>query len=195
MRIYMIRHGETDQNVKGCYYGFTEAELTEAGRKQAEKLGSFFQEKHWDHIVVSPLKRAWDTALFVAPCQKEIFLGEERLKEQNFGVFEGKTYSQLCQEYPQELKAWNSDFSHYRIPEGESFSEVRDRVESWVKELSSLEGEMLVVAHKGTLGHMLAALLGLPLEGYWNFVLEQGCYSCVDLEDGYAIIRKLNQSV
>ncbi|MFR3345810.1 MAG: histidine phosphatase family protein [Anaerobutyricum sp.] len=44
---------------------------------------------------------------------------------------------------------------------------------------------MLIVAHKGTLGHLLAAMLKLPLDGYWNFVFEQGCYSVVDLEDGY----------
>ena len=42
------------------------------------------------------------------------------------------------------------------------------------------------------MGHLLAAMLKLPPEGYWNFVFDQGCYSEVDLEDGYAIIRKLN---
>ena len=51
---------------------------------------------------------------------------------------------------------------------------------------------MLITAHKGTLGHLLAAMLKLPPEGYWNFEFDQGCYSEVDLEDGYAIIRKLN---
>ena len=57
------------------------------------------------------------------------------------------------------------------------------------------EFSVLLVAHKGTLGHLLAVSLGLPPEGYWNFVFEQGCYSRLDLEDGYAIIRCLNQSV
>lgn len=88
----------------------------------------------------------------------------------------------------------------YRIPEGESFLDVRRRVELFFGDLkeraatAGWESALLLVAHKGTLGHFLAVSLGLPPEGYWNFVFEQGCYSRIDLEDGYAIIRKLNQS-
>lgn len=76
---------------------------------------------------------------------------------------------------------------------------MRSRAEDFLRDIPSgreSKGEkMLIVAHKGTLGHLLAAMLNLPLDGYWNFVFEQGCYSVVDLEDGYAIIRKLNASI
>ncbi len=195
MRIYLIRHGETDYNIKKCYYGRTEAMLTEEGIRQAKAFGEYFRDMAWDHVVVSPLKRAWDTALLAAGSRREVFVPEERLVEQDFGIFEGKTYEEICRRYPEEMAAWNADFAHYRIPGGESFSQVRERVEDWVGTLGRKEGNMLVVAHKGTLGHMLAALLGLPLEGYWNFVFDQGCFSLVDLEDGYAILRKLNQSI
>ena len=96
----------------------------------------------------------------------------------------------------EELEQWNKEFSTYRIPEGESFLDVRRRVEAFLKDIPSGEEnkseKMLITAHKGTLGHLLAAMLKLPPEGYWNFVFDQGCYSEVDLEDGYAIIRKLN---
>ncbi len=191
----MIRHGETELNVRGCYYGFTDTGLTAKGRSQAEELGRFFCGKVWDHIVVSPLKRAVDTAVLASGYQVSDFKMDPRLKEQNFGIFEGKTYEELKKEYPTELNAWNTDFSNYRIPGGESFSDVRTRVDEWVREIPRGDGDMLLVAHKGTLGHMMASLLGMPLEGYWNFVFEQGCYGCIDLEDGYAIVRKLNQSI
>lgn len=195
MRIYLVRHGETEMNKKGCYYGITDAPLTEKGRQQAILLGRHFQGTRWDRVLVSPLSRAMETALLVAGDRKDSFEPEERLKEQNFGIFEGKTYGELCEDYPEEMRRWNEDFSHYQIPGGESFRQVRERVEDWVHSLPEGPGQMLVVAHKGTLGHILAAMLGLPLEGYWNFVFDQGCYSMVDLEDGYAILRKLNQSV
>ena len=195
MRIYLVRHGETEMNVKGCYYGITDAPLTDKGRKQAALLGSHFQDTAWDRVVVSPLSRAMETALLAAGHMKDSFEMEERLKEQDFGIFEGKTYRELCEDHPEEMRRWNDDFSHYQIPGGESFLQVRERVDEWVHSLPEEPGLMLVVAHKGTLGHILASLLGLPLEGYWNFVFEQGCYSMVDLEDGYAILRKLNQSV
>ena len=70
---------------------------------------------------------------------------------------------------------------------------VRERVDRFVEELWKEEGRILVVAHKGTFGHMLASLLNLPLSGYWNFVFEQGTYSKIDLQDGYAILRAVNR--
>ena len=130
--------------------------------------------------------------------EQEIF-GDRRLMEQDFGIFEGMTYKEIQNTYPKELDAWNEEFSTYRIPKGESFADVRSRAEDFLRDIPSgreSKGEkMLIVAHKGTLGHLLAAMLKLPLDGYWNFVFEQGCYSVVDLEDGYAIIRKLNASI
>ncbi|MBR5046825.1 MAG: histidine phosphatase family protein, partial [Eubacterium sp.] len=155
----------------------------------------YFRNIPFDRVVVSPLSRAMDTAILAAGKNRDVFEPEKKLMEQNFGIFEGKTFEELTLEYPEEMKRWQEDYFHYRIPGGESFSDVRERVEDWTATLSEEPGQMLVVAHKGTLGHMMAAFLHLPLEGYWNFVFDQGCYSCVDLEDGFAIIRKLNQSV
>lgn len=193
MRLYLIRHGETTLNEKRCYYGFTDPPLNERGLWQAECLHKSLGEIPFDRVVCSPLLRAKKTAEIVLGDRKNRLVTADELREQNFGIFEGKTYEELKELYPDELNAWNQNFSTYRIPEGESFADVRHRVDAFVRELPTGEGTMLLAAHKGTLGHLLASLLGLPLEGYWNFVFEQGAYSCVDLEDGYAIIRKLNQ--
>ena len=196
MRIYLIRHGETALNEKGCYYGKTDAVLSSKGIEQAEYLKKIFESVSFDYVVASPLVRAYNTAQIVLGEREQGIFGDSRLMEQNFGIFEGLTYEELRNRYPAELKQWNKEFSSYRIPEGESFLDVRRRVEAFLKDIPSgeeaREETMLIVAHKGTLGHLLAAMLGLPLEGYWNFVFEQGCYSEVDLEDGYAIVRKLN---
>lgn len=199
MRLYLIRHGETALNKRGCYYGKTDAILSEKGISQAEYLRGLFKEISFDYIVASPLVRAYNTAQIVMGERKQDIFGDSRLMEQDFGIFEGMTYEEIDRKYPEELKSWNAQFSTYRIPEGESFQEVRGRVEAFLEDIPSgreTKGEsMLIAAHKGTLGHLLAAMLKLPLEGYWNFVFDQGCYSVVDLEDGYAIIRKLNAKV
>ena len=155
MRLYLIRHGETALNVKGCYYGRTDAVLSEKGISQARYLKEILKEVSFDYIVASPLVRAYNTAQIVMEEREQEIFGDRRLMEQDFGIFEGMTYKEIQNTYPKELD----------------------------------------VAHKGTLGHLLAAMLKLPLDGYWNFVFEQGCYSVVDLEDGYAIIRKLNASI
>lgn len=195
----MIRHGETALNVKGCYYGRTDAVLSEKGISQARYLKEILKEVSFDYIVASPLVRAYNTAQIVMEEREQEIFGDRRLTEQDFGIFEGMTYKEIQNTYPKELDAWNEEFSTYRIPKGESFADVRSRAEDFLRDIPSgreSKGEkMLIVAHKGTLGHLLAAMLKLPLDGYWNFVFEQGCYSVVDLEDGYAIIRKLNASI
>ena len=195
----MIRHGETALNVKGCYYGRTDAVLSEKGISQARYLKEILKEVSFDYIVASPLVRAYNTAQIVMEEREQEIFGDRRLMEQDFGIFEGMTYKEIQNTYPKELDAWNEEFSTYRIPKGESFADVRSRAEDFLRDIPSgreSKGEkMLIVAHKGTLGHLLAAMLKLPLDGYWNFVFEQGCYSVVDLEDGYAIIRKLNANI
>lgn len=195
----MIRHGETALNAKGCYYGRTDAVLSEKGIFQARYLKEILKEVSFDYIVASPLVRAYNTAQIVMEEREQEIFGDRRLMEQDFGIFEGMTYKEIQNTYPKELDAWNEEFSTYRIPKGESFADVRSRAEDFLRDIPSgreSKGEkMLIVAHKGTLGHLLAAMLKLPLDGYWNFVFEQGCYSVVDLEDGYAIIRKLNASI
>lgn len=242
MKIYLVRHGETTLNARGCYYGRTDVCLSGRGRRQAEELRNFFGQVPLDAVVTSPLKRAAETAEIILsgrgiagaleqepagresagvanPAGEDSGRGimaegaerertteaikiyrDERLCEQDFGIFEGLTYRELTKRYPEQLDAWNRDYFGYRIPEGESFLDVRRRVELFFGDLkeraatAGRESALLLVAHKGTLGHFLAVSLGLPPEGYWNFVFEQGCYSRIDLEDGYAIIRKLNQS-
>lgn len=199
MRLYLIRHGETALNAKGCYYGRTDAVLSEKGISQARYLKEILKGVSFDYIVASPLVRAYNTAQIVMEEREQEIFGDRRLMEQDFGIFEGMTYKEIQSNYPKELDAWNEEFSTYRIPKGESFADVRSRTEDFLRDIPSgreSKGEkMLIAAHKGTLGHLLAAMLKLPLDGYWNFVFEQGCYSVVDLEDGYAIIRKLNASI
>ena len=214
MKIYLVRHGETTLNARGCYYRRTDVCLSGRGRRQAEELRNFFGQIPLDAVVTSPLKRAAETAEIILSGRGTVAEGagrestteaikiyrDERLCEQDFGIFEGLTYRELTKRYPEQLDAWNRDYFGYRIPEGESFLDVRRRVELFFGDLkeraatAGWESALLLVAHKGTLGHFLAVSLGLPPEGYWNFVFEQGCYSRIDLEDGYAIIRKLNQS-
>lgn len=190
MELYLVRHGETIWNREGRYYGHTDVPLAESGIVQAEELGRYFKTLTFDKVISSPLMRAVETAHRLT--DQQLFM-DERLKEQNFGLFEGRTYKELMEEFPEELNQWNSEYEEYCLPQGESFRMVRERVDRFVEELWKEEGRILVVAHKGTFGHMLASLLNLPLSGYWNFVFEQGTYSKIDLQDGYAILRAVNR--
>ena len=191
MELYLVRHGQTLWNKEQRYYGHSDVGLSEKGLLQAKRMGHYFKNINFDKVIASPLIRAVDTAKELT--DQEI-LTDSRLMEQNFGLFEGKTYAELKEQYPQELQAWNQNHENYCLPEGESFSMVRTRVEDFLQDMWKEEGRILVVAHKGSLGHLLAAMCKMPLSGYWNFVLEQGMYSKVDLEDGFAILRTVNRT-
>ena len=190
MELYLVRHGETEWNKEGRYYGHEDVGLSEEGFKQAKNLGEYMKKISFDKVISSPLRRAVDTARKLT---NQSFVTDQRLMEQNFGLFEGKTYKELMMEFPKELKEWNENHELYCLPEGESFLDVRSRVDSFLKDLSVEKGKILIVAHKGTFGHMLAVMMNLPPSGYWNFVFEQGTYSKVDLQDGFAILRTINR--
>ena len=195
MRIFMVRHGETLLNKKGCYYGLTDVSLSDYGIRQAEELGLLLADQTFDRVISSPLVRARQTARRILGDSSLPVETDMRLSEQNFGIFEGLTYHEIESAYPGELAMWNESFESYRIPDGESFADVRSRADSFADDLwkmTASTGTLLLAAHKGTLGHLLASLLHLPLKGYWNFAVEQGCFSCLDLEDGYVILRCLN---
>ena len=107
MRLYLIRHGETALNAKGCYYGRTDAVLSEKGISQARYLKEILKEVSFDYIVASPLVRAYNTAQIVMEEREQEIFGDRRLMEQDFGIFEGMTYKEIQSNYPKELDAWN----------------------------------------------------------------------------------------
>ena len=102
MRLYLIRHGETALNAKGCYYGRTDAVLSEKGISQARYLKEILKEISFDYIVASPLVRAYNTAQIVMEEREQEIFGDRRLMEQDFGIFEGMTYKEIQNTYPKE---------------------------------------------------------------------------------------------
>lgn len=62
MKIYFVRHGETDMNARNMFYGWYDADINEKGIAQAEELRAAFETIHIDAIYSSDLKRAYHTA-------------------------------------------------------------------------------------------------------------------------------------
>ena len=105
-QLFLIRHGLTEWNARGKFQGHSDIALSEAGRAQAQALRVRLAELErsglrLDWVVSSPLKRALQTAELALP-EREIHL-DERLKELNFGAFEGHTLAQN-----RATEAWNA---------------------------------------------------------------------------------------
>ena len=94
-RFYFVRHGQTVWNEENKICGATDSRLTEQGHEQARETARLIKEKmdageiHIDEILTSPLSRAYDTAMEISKITGVPVQIEERLKEQNFGKWEG----------------------------------------------------------------------------------------------------------
>ena len=199
MKIYLVRHGETEGNFKGRYCGMCDTPLTEQGKAQCTELSPKLCEIKFYDIYVSPLKRCGETL--------ELALGkdmktrvEERIRERAFGIFENKTYEEICKEYPEEERLWSEDWKGYRLPEGESTLEAFERVKSFAKELEELEKNseaseeknLLVVTHGGIIKLFLCYALGENLDLFWRLKSDTASVTILSCSNGFWSIDRLN---
>ena len=143
MKIYVIRHGQTELNVKGLINGHIPDNLTGAGREQA-RLASENLPKSIKHIYSSSLTRARQTAEIINEVLQVPTTYHDELKEVNFGDLEGTPFLE-------EHKARHVNLDYDWGPSGENFEEVKRRVLKLLTEIheENSDGEALIVAHGG----------------------------------------------
>jgi len=162
--LYFVRHGETDWNAIKRYQGQTDTPLNDKGRGQAARNGRILRELIGGRadvdFVASPLQRASETMTIIRR-QLELppddFRRDDRLKEINFGHWEGRIWDVLPDEDPDGFQARLADPFNWRPVDGESYSDLAERARAW---LASLERDTVAVSHGGVSrvvrGHVLA---------------------------------------
>lgn len=163
--IYFVRHGETDWNADRRLQGQTDICLNETGRRQAARNGRMLRELIRDFtgldFVASPLSRTRETM--------EILRGEigprcpdyrvdARLKEINFGHWEGFTWAELPDRDPEGYSARLADPFGWRPRNGESYRDLMERISAWCE---SLDSNVVVVSHGGVSRVLRGHLLGI----------------------------------
>lgn len=152
-RIIAVRHGETAWNVDTRIQGQLDIGLNEMGRWQAQRLALALAGEPVTAIYASDLLRAWDTALSVSNAVGRDVQTEEGLRERGFGVFEGKTFAQIAELWPQESQLWRKREPAFAPEGGESLINFRERIVGVVNRLATGHaGEQIVlVAHGGVM--------------------------------------------
>lgn len=201
MRIYFVRHGETEYNQRGLYYGRLDVPLSDMGRHQAQTVGRQLQNVRFDAVYASDRKRAVLTAQMILSenaaaktgsltvCQKP------DLGEIDFGLWEGKSFREIVRGWPDEYQAWADDWQYAPPPQGEAYADFDTRIKDgfdYILKHSSGEDTILIVGHNGPFRVFFAHMLGLPVEGCWHFNFEQDAYSMVDFEYNHFTVRKIN---
>lgn len=190
-KIILVRHGESKLNIEGVYYGVLNPELTEKGKEQAKKTREVLKSINYEKIYASDLKRAVDTAEIVNYKELEILIDEE-LRELNFGIFEGHTYKELLEKYPEELKKSQSNWKNYNYITGESVLELQKRAVDFIEKKVDLEENTVLVTHWGVINTILSHYFSKELESYWKFSVENGGVVIIEFSEGYPILKGLN---
>ncbi|KAJ6627796.1 phosphoglycerate mutase [Mycena sp. CBHHK59/15] len=177
LTVTFIRHGESEDNLKGIWAGWKDAPLSKLGRKQAHALGQTFSNTRIDYIYASDLLRAHATGQAVLEAArtspKPQFTSNSKLREQHFGIAEGnrweiemppnKTLEQLYEEkiFP-VLPGRDAKY-----PEGESLNDLASRAEHAIAEcvvphLATEDDVHIAIASHGLcISELVAALLRL----------------------------------
>jgi uncharacterized phosphatase len=159
-RLYLVRHGETDWNAAGRLLSFTDEPLNERGRAQALELGTALAKVRWTRVVSSPLIRARQTAevLLLQAHQPPSVEIDDRLREVDFGPYEGWTEAQLGADPVAVTRRRDGA----QLPGVEPDDAVVERARSFLESLEADAGATLVVGHGRMLRVLMATALGLP---------------------------------
>lgn len=193
--LYLVRHGETELNTKGVYYGRTDCGLSKKGLLQAKELAAILHNVSFDAVISSDLMRTVITAAIVSGYDTDKIVKDDRLRELNFGDWEGLHHGEIIEKHSKEWKKWCVDWKNSAPPGGESFFDIYIRVKSSIEDiLKEYRGKrVLIVSHQGAMRIIPMVLMGLPPEAYWSFTAEHGRYSHYEIDDlGQCIIRKIN---
>ncbi|QGJ68378.1 Phosphoglycerate mutase [Planctomycetales bacterium 10988] len=168
MHLYCVRHGESEYNADHRIQGQLNPSLSELGRLQGKAVAEVFQTVEIEAIFTSPLKRAAETARFVAEMVPSAeFIEIEDLQELNAGIFQGLRWDEIAERYPEEAKRWKAQEPDFVIPQGESRRQLMDRgrkaMETIYENYSQFQ-KAAVIAHGGILTAAFKSLLQIPAE-------------------------------
>jgi len=157
MKVYVVRHGQSETNLSGRWTGWLDVELTDQGRAEAKKAGKVLEGIAFDKVFSSDLVRAKETAETALPgCSYET---SPLLREVNVGNIAGKPLSVLTD----EQRAAIAKVGYVEL-EGESKEEFRARIGRFIKQLEGLDCENVAVfSHRGWLLGMLDLILGMDV--------------------------------
>lgn len=183
MKIYLIRHGQSEGNVRNLWYGITDLPLTDLGRQQAAQVGEKLRDVPLAAAYISPLCRASETADIALRGRDEVRrVIVPDLREQNMGRLEPMSVADIRREMPEYLDALMRDWVHTPPVEGEPYDTgMAPRVARALDDIVARGEDCAIFAHNGPLCFAMTHLLGLPMETALRFYFHQGCYTVIQL--------------
>ena len=159
MKIYYVRHGQTDWNLaERMQGGGSEKPLNETGIEQAKETKQELENVKYDVLICSPMHRAIQTAEIINKDRNVPIITDERIRERKLGELEGNKVTDET-----EKKIWDYNLN-YQIPNGESLHDFEKRILEFLDEIKQkyTDKTVLIVAHGGIAKVLKMHLYGMP---------------------------------
>ena len=161
MKIYAVRHGQSESNRDRRFSGWAQVALTGEGRRDAQRAGELLAGMRFDRVYASDLRRALETARIALPgCEPE---QRAQLRENHVGAFQGRLIAQCREEYGELCDRAMSERDFTPVG-GENRAMMFARVAEFMREMETADARHVAVfCHEGTVKCMLEYVLGQPV--------------------------------
>ena len=176
MKLYIIRHGQTEWNIQKRLQGWNNSDLTQKGIDDAAKLAERLKDIDFTHIYSSNQKRAVETAKILRKDRDIDIVELDGLKEIGFGKWEGMEMDDLLNKYKDEFDIFlNKPHLYEARLDGESYQDIFKRVESSLEAILKTGGRnILMVSHGVTIKILTAVIKEIPIEEIYTIGINKG---------------------
>ena len=190
-QVIIVRHGQTQWNIKGIRQGHLDSPLTEQGLAQAKALGQRLTREIFTILYSSDLGRAMQTAQMISDTTGHRIVTDARLRERHLGIFQGLDGGEIQARYPEEYRLHRSLGPNYVIPGGESVGQQVERNVACLNEIAEkhLGESIVVVTHGGVLSGLFRHTFSIPFEAPRRFEFMNASLNLFTYEEGKWMLR------
>jgi probable phosphoglycerate mutase len=172
MKLFLIRHGQTDWNIEGRIQGSYDSELNDTGIRQAKELSRKIIEADYklSKIYTSKQKRAVKTAQILSEAVGVDYILLEGLEEINLGKWEGLSWTEVIEKFPNEYEEWYDNRRYAKSHKGESYQDMLERILAAIhKIIEENDNDVTVVTHSAVIMSLQCYLTNTPFEEMMKF--------------------------
>ncbi len=197
MRIIFVRHGQTVWNIEHRYQGHSDTDLSEVGIRQAEQVADRLAGEAIAAVYSSDLRRASDTGSMVAERHGLEVRTDPRLRECEFGEWEGLTVAQIRERYAEIYRRYQVDSVNQRAPRGERLESLVERTGEAIEEIARRHPDdtVVIAGHGGTVHAAICHMLRASLYTFRKIRIDNCSVTTFSLDrDGCWLLETMNDT-
>ncbi len=196
MRLYLVRHGETEYNRHDLFRGLKDIPLNETGRRQAEAAAEYLKDHPIAAFYSGPLRRSRDTCEAIARVHGAPVRLMPQLQDIDYGEWSGRTVAEVEESHPEIFHVWGTDPELVTFPGGESLADAAARVAQGLAELAASHPDEAIVAvgHKMVNRLILCAVLDAPIASMWHIEQLNGAINVIETGPRGYLLLHLNEA-